>query len=177
MKLRFLPFFGRFHPTNGDVGSGNSVPPTIQSTHNRLFEYRWLRTEVSKLLLPTLRMTLFRFGHAQENALAFLVGLALGQIAIGLRGLEFRLPVARDHLDCFLSVLRIACHTRLKRKELQTAQQKLLERQRRGIHVKVRHRTDSPWRTWGNAPGLGKSENISAESAIHLRGEFDARIP
>src|SRR5206468_10151998 len=135
----------------------------------RIFVNRWLRTEVSKLLLPTLRMALFRFGHAQENALASLVGLALGQIAISLRSLNFRLPVARDHGDCFPSILRIACHTRLKRKELQTAQQKLSERQRRGIHVKVRHRTDSPWRTWGNAPGLRKSEAISAESAIHLR--------
>src|SRR5438034_4549844 len=159
MKLRFLAFFRRFHPTNGDVGSGKSVPPTIQSTHNRFFEYRWLRTEVSKLLLPTLRMALFRFGHAQKNAFASLIALTLCQIAIGLRSLNFRLPVARDHGDCFLSILRIACHTRLKRKELQTAQQKLSERQRRGIHVKA----------WGNAPGLRKSENISAESAIHLR--------
>jgi hypothetical protein len=48
-------------------------------------------------------------------------------------------------------------HAALKRKDLQTAQQKLSERQRRGIHVKA----------WGNAPGLRKSENISAESAIH----------
>src|SRR5882724_10980115 len=114
-------------------------------------------------------MTLFCFRHAQENALAFLIALTLGQIAIGLRSLNFRLPVARDHGDCFLSILRIACHTRLKRKELRTAQQKLAERQRRGIHVKVRHRTDSQWRTWGNAPGLWKSENISDENAIHLR--------
>jgi hypothetical protein len=60
-------------------------------------------------------------------------------------------------------------HAELKRKELQTAQQKLSERQRRGIHVKVRHRTDSPWRTWGIARGIRKSENISTESAIHLR--------
>jgi hypothetical protein len=101
----------------------------------------------------------FRFRHAQEDAFAFLVPLALGEIAIGLRGLDFRLPVAFDYIDCFPSILRIACHTRLKRKELQTAQQKLSERQRRGIHVKA----------WGNAPGLRKSENISAESAIHLR--------
>jgi hypothetical protein len=50
-------------------------------------------------------------------------------------------------------------HAALKRKDLQTAQQKLSERQRRGIHVKA----------CGNAPGLRKSENISAESAIHLR--------
>jgi hypothetical protein len=48
-------------------------------------------------------------------------------------------------------------HDALKRKDLQTAQQKLSERQRRGIHVKA----------WGNAPGLWKSENTSAESAFH----------
>jgi hypothetical protein len=111
-------------------------------------------------------MALFRFGHAQKNAFASLIALTLGQIAIGLRSLDFGLPVARNHGDCFLSIFRIACHTRLKRKELQTAQQKLSERQRRGIHVKA----------WGNAPGLRKSENISAESAIHRSAELDARI-
>jgi hypothetical protein len=111
-------------------------------------------------------MALFRFGHAQKNAFASLIALTLGQIAIGLRSLDFRLPVAHDHGDCFLSILRIACHTRLKRKELQTAQQKLSERQRRGIHVKA----------WGDAPGLRKSENTSAESTIHSRREFDTRI-
>ncbi len=26
------------------------------------------------------------------------------------------------------------------------------------VSLPVRHRTDSPWRTWGNAPGLVKSE-------------------
>src|SRR5207247_5897441 len=139
--------------------SGNLVPPTIQAARNRVFEHRRLCAEVSQFLLPTLRVALFRFGHPQKNAFAFLVSLALGQIAIRLRSFYFRLPVARNHGDCFLSILRIACHTRLKRKELQTAQQKLSERQRRGIHVKA----------WGNAPGLRKSENISAESAIHLR--------
>jgi hypothetical protein len=102
-------------------------------------------------------VALFSFCHAQKNAFAFLVPLALSQIAISSSGFDFRLPVARDHGDCFLSILRIACHTRLKRKELLTAQQKLSERQRRGIHVKA----------WGNAPGLRKSESISAESGIH----------
>jgi hypothetical protein len=58
-----------------------------------------------------------------------------------------------------LVIFLLAGHAELKRKELQTAQQKLSERQRRGIHVKA----------WGIAPGLRKSENISAESAIHLR--------
>src|SRR5438309_11484974 len=94
MKLRFLPFFRGFHATNGDLGSGNFVPPTIQSAPYRILVNRRLFAEIPKLLLPTLRMTLFRFGHPQENALTFLVPLTLGQIAIGLRGLHFRLPIA-----------------------------------------------------------------------------------
>jgi hypothetical protein len=60
-------------------------------------------------------------------------------------------------------------HAALKRKDLQTAQQKLSERQRRGIHVKVRHRTDSPWPNLGQRPRIMEIENISAESATHLR--------
>jgi hypothetical protein len=58
-----------------------------------------------------------------------------------------------------VTIFLLCGHAALKRKDLQTAQQKLLERQRRGIHLKA----------WGNAPGLWKSENIIAESAIHLR--------
>src|SRR5438093_9801395 len=81
-------------------------------------------------------MALFRLGHAQKNAFASLIPLAIGEVAIRLRGLDFRLPVARNYVDCFLSILRIACHTRLKRKERQTAQQKLSERQRRRITSK-----------------------------------------
>jgi hypothetical protein len=41
----------------------------------------------------------FRFRHAEQNAFAFLVPLALSQIAICLRGLDFRLPVPLDDLD------------------------------------------------------------------------------
>jgi hypothetical protein len=104
-------------------------------------------------------MTLFRFCHAQKNAFAFFVPLTFREIAIGLRGLDFRLPVASCSFDRLLMIFLLRGHAALKRKELQTAQQKLSERQRRGIHVKA----------WGNAPGLRKSENNSAESAIHLR--------
>src|SRR5207302_543409 len=104
MKLRFLPFFSGFHATNGDLGSRNFVPPTIQSARNRLSEHRRLRAKVPKLIFPTLCMALFRFGHAQKDALAFLVPLALGQIAIGSRGLDFGLPIARDHFDRLLSI-------------------------------------------------------------------------
>src|SRR5437899_841899 len=107
MKLRFLPFFRCFHAADGDLGSGNFVPPTIQSARNRVFVNGRLCAEVPKLLLPTLRVPLFRFGHPQQNAFAFLVSLALGQIAIGLRGLDFRLPVARDHIDRFPSIFRL----------------------------------------------------------------------
>jgi len=93
-------------------------------------------------------MTLFRFRHAQKNTFAFFVGLPFREIAIGLRGLDFRLPVTPCSIDCFLMIVLLGSHAALKRKELQTAQQKLSERQRRGIHVKA----------WGNAPGLRKSE-------------------
>ena len=31
----------------------------------------------------------------------------------------------------------------------------------------VRQRTDSPWRTWGNAPGIMGQEDLSAERAFH----------
>jgi hypothetical protein len=102
-------------------------------------------------------MTLFRFCHAQKNAFAFFVVLTSGEVAVGLRGLDFRLPVAPCSINRLLMIFPFGGHAALKRKDLQTAQQKLSERQRRGIHVKA----------WGNAPGLRKSENISAESAIH----------
>ena len=47
-----------------------------------------------KFLFPALRMTLLRFGHAQQNASALFVSLAGGEIAIGLRRLDFGAPVA-----------------------------------------------------------------------------------
>jgi hypothetical protein len=102
-------------------------------------------------------MTLFRFGHAQKNAFAFFVGLSLREIAVGLRGLDFRLPVAPCSIDRLLMIFPIWGHAALKRKDLQTAQQKLSERQRRGIHVKA----------WATPQGLRKSEKTSAESAFH----------
>ena len=42
------------------------------------------------------------------------------------------------------------------------------------VSLLVRHGTDSPWRTWGNAPGFVVPKTTSAESAIHFLGEFDA---
>src|SRR6266513_794579 len=99
MKLRFLPFFRHFHPANGDFSTGNFVPPTIEPTRNCLFVNRRLCAEVSQFLFPTLRVPLFRFRHAQQNAFAFLVPLALGQITIRLRSLHLSLPVPLDYLD------------------------------------------------------------------------------
>src|SRR6478672_5859369 len=99
-------------------------------------------------------MTLFRFCHAQKNAFAFFVALTLREVAVGLRGLDFRLPVAPCSIDRLLMIFLLRGHAALKRKELQTAQQKLSERQRRGIHVKA----------WGNARGLTEIRNISPES-------------
>ena len=36
----------------------------------------------------------------------------------------------------------------------------------------VRHRRDSPWRTWGSALGLGDPKSASAEGAIHFCRQF-----
>jgi hypothetical protein len=44
-------------------------------------------------------MALFSFGHAQKNAFASLVPLAVGQIAIRLRRLDFCAPIAFDDFD------------------------------------------------------------------------------
>jgi hypothetical protein len=62
-------------------------------------------------------MTLFRFRHAQKNAFAFFVVLSFREIAVGLRCLDFRLPVAHCSLDRLLMIVLIAGHAALKRKE------------------------------------------------------------
>jgi hypothetical protein len=62
-------------------------------------------------------MTLFRFCHAQKNALAFFVALTLREIAVGLRGLDFRLPVAPCSIDRLLMIFLLGGHAALKRKE------------------------------------------------------------
>jgi hypothetical protein len=49
-------------------------------------------------------------------------------------------------------------HSALKRKDLQTAQQKLSERQRRGIHIKA----------WGNAPGLWECKTPALKARFTL---------
>jgi hypothetical protein len=96
MKFGFLPFFRRFHSTNGNVGSRNFVPPTAELSADCVLQNGWLRAEVSEFSLPPECMALFRFGHAQENAFASLVPLAFGQIAIRLRRLDFSAPIAFD---------------------------------------------------------------------------------
>src|SRR5258705_13919988 len=104
-------------------------------------------------------MTLFRFCHAQKNAFAFFVVLSLREIAVGLRGLDFRLPVASCSIDRLLMIFLLRGLSALKRKDLQSAQQKLSDRQRSVIH----------FRAWGNCPGLRNYRNTSAESAINPR--------
>src|SRR6516225_7121463 len=73
-------------------------------------------------------MTLFGFRHAQKNAFAFFVALSLRKIAVGLRGLDFRLPVAHGSLDCLAMVLLLSRHAALKLNKGQTASQKLSAR-------------------------------------------------
>jgi hypothetical protein len=58
-------------------------------------------THIGQFLLPPPGVTLFRLGHADENAFAFFVALARGQIAIDLRRLYFRAPIFEDNFDCF----------------------------------------------------------------------------
>jgi hypothetical protein len=72
-------------------------------------------------------MTLFRFCHAQKNALPIFVALTLREITVGLRSLDFRLPVAPCSIDRLLMIFLLGGHAALKRKDLQTAQQKLSE--------------------------------------------------
>src|SRR6476660_8667130 len=62
-------------------------------------------------------MTLFRFCHAQKNAFAFFVALTFREIAVGLRGLDFRLPVAPCSIDRLLMVFPLGGHAALKRKK------------------------------------------------------------
>jgi hypothetical protein len=99
MKFGFLPFFRRFHSTNSNIGSRNFVPPTAELSADCVLQNGWLRAEVSEFSLPPECMALFRFSHAQENAFASLVPLAVGQIAIRLRRLDFRAPIASDDFD------------------------------------------------------------------------------
>jgi len=51
-------------------------------------------------------MPLLRFRHPQQDAFAFLVLLAFGEIAINLCCLNFGPPIAPDDFDRFLSILR-----------------------------------------------------------------------
>src|SRR4029077_9372164 len=62
-------------------------------------------------------MTLFRFCHAQKNAFAFFVALTLRQVAVGLRGLDFRLPVPPCSIDRLLMISLLRSHASLELKE------------------------------------------------------------
>src|SRR5260370_12861732 len=50
-------------------------------------------------------MAFFRLRHTIQNTFSFFVGLARGELAIHLRGLHFRTPVAFHHFDCLPSIL------------------------------------------------------------------------
>jgi hypothetical protein len=62
-------------------------------------------------------MTLFRFCHAQKNVFAFFVALTFREVAVGLRGLDFSLPVAPCSIDRLLMIFPLCGHGALKRKD------------------------------------------------------------
>jgi hypothetical protein len=101
-EFRLMAFLGSLHAANGDICAGDFIPPAIQSPPDRVFENRRLEAQVSQLFLPALRVPLLRFGHAQQDALAFFIRFALGKIAIRLRRLNFGSPIALDDFDCLL---------------------------------------------------------------------------
>ncbi len=101
-KFRLMAFLGGLHATNGDICAGDFIPPAIQSLPDRVFENRRLDAQVSQLFLPALRVPLLRLGHAQQDRLAFFILLALGEVAIRLRRLDFGAPIALDDFDCLL---------------------------------------------------------------------------
>src|SRR4029450_8649253 len=96
VEFGFLPFFRRFHSANSDFGSRNFVPPAAEPAPDCVLQNRRLCAKISEFSFPALRMALFGFGHAQKNAFASLVPLAFGQIAIGLRRLDFWAPISFD---------------------------------------------------------------------------------
>ena len=61
-------------------------------------------------------MTLFCFCHAQKNAFAFSVALTFCEVAIGLCGFDFSLPVALCSVDRLLMIFLLCGHAALKRK-------------------------------------------------------------
>src|ERR1041385_5306975 len=59
-------------------------------------------------------MTLFRLCHAQKDAFAFFVALSFGEIAIGSRGLDFRLPIAPSNINGLLMNFLLGSHVPIK---------------------------------------------------------------
>ena len=101
-KLRLVPLFCSFHPADSNLRAGDFVPPPVQPAADRVLENRRRNAEVFQLLFPALRMSFFRFCHAQEDAFAFFIPLTPGEIAIRLCRLDFRAPIALDHFDRLL---------------------------------------------------------------------------
>jgi hypothetical protein len=63
-------------------------------------------------------VTFFRFCHPQKNAFPFLVALSFREIAVGLRGFDFGLPVAPCNCNRLLMISLLGGHAALKRKEV-----------------------------------------------------------
>ena len=61
-----------------------------------------------------------------KKCLCVFVALTFREVAIGLRGLDLSLPVAPCSIDRLVMIFLLCGHAALKRKEVQTAQQKLV---------------------------------------------------
>ncbi len=76
-KLRFVFFLSCFHPANRDLRSERAIQPSLQAAADRVGQSRDRFAEIDKFLFPTLRVSLFRFRHAQQDSFSFRVPLAL----------------------------------------------------------------------------------------------------
>src|SRR5947208_14489748 len=98
MKFRLLPFFGRFHPANSKLRSGNFVPPTVEPAPNRVLQNRRFWAEVFELFLAALGMSLLRFRPTTENPFALLISLAARQVGRCWRRLHLGPPAPLDRV-------------------------------------------------------------------------------
>ena len=76
-KLRFVFFFSCFHSANRDLRSERAIQPSLQAAADRVGQSRDRFAKIDKFLFPTLRVSLFRFRHAQQDCFSLLVPLAL----------------------------------------------------------------------------------------------------
>src|ERR1043166_9168740 len=122
MEFGFLAFFSRFHAANRNIRARDFVPPAIEPPREVVLVHGRRGAELYQFFFPTMRMTLLRFGHAQENVFALFIALALREIAISSCGLDFRLPVASGDFNRLpgsrrlteLAILLLGGHARIK---------------------------------------------------------------